>query len=303
MERRASRRRTAARRCSRPGSRGGTTASSSGGARPGALLRCPAGYENDYGIEPNNSLRQASSHANVDVAVNSKTDFDDEPQLRQSLRTPRRGPRRLGDVRRAVRTSVAVDAPRVAVSIRTFRPKFRSRLYDNADGVNRFTGSATLNNRPTSWFTQRAIVGIDYTGEDARAIERFAPPELAPLLSAATAGGSIGQTLRHNSIITADYSGTAKFDLTSSLGLDVDRRTVLQHGAQSELLSADRLPGSGRRDGELGAIQARQRKRRPSTRPSAPMASSSSRWRDRLFVIGRSPRRQQQRVRRGASSG
>ena len=69
-------------------------------------------------------------------------------------------------------------------------------------GVNRFTGSITLNNRRTSWFTQRAIVGIDYTREDARAIERFAPPQLAPLLSAAAAGGRIGQTLRHNTIIT-----------------------------------------------------------------------------------------------------
>src|SRR5262249_54259486 len=96
-------------------------------------------------------------------------------------------------------------------------PEMEQQLYDNASGINRFTGSATLNNRPLSWFTQRAVLGLDYSGEDARGIERFAPPQLAAFLSAAQAAGRIGQTLRHTSIITGDYNGTAKFDLTPSL--------------------------------------------------------------------------------------
>src|SRR5262249_58317443 len=57
----------------------------------------------------------------------------------------------------------------------------------------------------------------DYSGEDARGLERFAPPQMAAFLSAAQAAGRIGQTLRHTSIITGDYNGTAKFDVTPAL--------------------------------------------------------------------------------------
>jgi hypothetical protein len=138
-------------------------------------------------------------------------------------------------------------------------------LYDNADGVNRFTASGTLNNRLTSWFTQRAIVGIDYTGEDARAIEHFAPPDIAPLLSAATAGGSIGQTLRHNTIITADYSGTAKVSLTSNL---VSSTSVGGQFYNTELnsssLSAIGFPAPGVETVNSGTTGA-PRKAKPST--------------------------------------
>ena len=47
-------------------------------------------------------------------------------------------------------------------------------------------------------------------------IERFAPPNLAPLMGAA-ATGRIGQTLRRNTMITADYAGTAKFNLNQAV--------------------------------------------------------------------------------------
>jgi outer membrane receptor protein involved in Fe transport len=98
-----------------------------------------------------------------------------------------------------------------------FPPEVPQQLYDNSQGINRFTGSATLNHRPTSWFSHRLITGIDYTGSDSRALERFAPPDLAPFLGPVVAAGQIFQTLRNNSVITADYSGTARANLTSSI--------------------------------------------------------------------------------------
>jgi hypothetical protein len=58
-------------------------------------------------------------------------------------------------------------------------PEVPQQLYDNSEAIDRFTGSGTITNRPTSWFTQRAIVGLDYAGSDARALERFAPPDVA----------------------------------------------------------------------------------------------------------------------------
>ena len=97
------------------------------------------------------------------------------------------------------------------------RLKSPQQYWDNADGINRFTGSGTITNQLTRWFTQRAIVGIDYTGEDARALEKFAAPALSRRPCRRIRGGRIGQTLRHNTIITTDYNGTAKFDLTSAI--------------------------------------------------------------------------------------
>ena len=79
------------------------------------------------------------------------------------------------------------------------------------------TGSTTLTNRPADWFTHRVIAGLDYTGDDSRSIEKFAPPAMAALLPASSAGGRIQQTLRHNTIATGDYSGTAKFAVTPSV--------------------------------------------------------------------------------------
>ncbi|MEP6491350.1 MAG: SusC/RagA family TonB-linked outer membrane protein [bacterium] len=187
------------------------------GARDQVRYYVSAGYENDYGIEPNNSLRQASAHTNIDVAVNSKTDFSGSLNL-VNLSEHLGADLGLSAMFGAeFGHSLLWTAPAGRGFYSNFPPEVTQKLYDNADGINRFTASGTLNNRPTSWFTQRAIVGLDYTGEDARGIEHFAPPELAALLSAATAGGSISQTLRHNSIISADYSGTAKFNLTSNL--------------------------------------------------------------------------------------
>src|SRR5205823_12420365 len=72
-------------------------------------------------------------------------------------------------------------------------------------------------NRPADWFTHRVIAGLDYTGDDSRSIEKFAPPAMAALLPASSAGGRIQQTLRHNTILTTDYSGTARFSLASSV--------------------------------------------------------------------------------------
>jgi TonB-linked SusC/RagA family outer membrane protein len=173
-------------------------------------------YENDLGIEPNNSLRRVSAHANLNLAVTQALDIGTSLNFVQSNT-------HLG-------TDVGVSAmfgaelahpllftkPGAAGFYPNVPPQFAQTVYDNSDGVNRFTGSVTMNHRPTNWFSQRAIVGIDYTGEDARALEKFAPPDLAPF-ALANPTGQITQTLLGSTLATADYSGTAKFDLTHSL--------------------------------------------------------------------------------------
>ena len=254
------------------------------GARDQVRYYLSAGYENDYGIEPNNSLRQASLHTNVDVAINSKTDFA------ASLNFVNLSGHLGADQGLSAMFITQFGHPLLWTApagrgfFSNFPPEVPQRLYDNADGVNRFTASGTLNNRLTSWFTQRAIVGIDYTGEDARAIEHFAPPEIAPLLSAATAGGSIGQTLRHNSIITADYSGTAKVSLTSNL---VSSTSVGGQFYNTELntssLSAIGFPAPGVETVNSGTTSAPSQSQTINTTIGA-YGEQQFAWHDRFFV-------------------
>ena len=172
-------------------------------------------WQNDKGVEPNNSSKQFSAHANVNVAAMPKLDIG------TSLNFVRLN-NHLG-VDGGVSAMLGAQLGHIDIfpDGRGFfpdqPPEIPQTLYDNADFVNRFTGSVTFNHRPLDWLSHRLIVGLDYTSETGQSLERFAPPELAPLLSPLSAAGTIAQVLRQNATVTADYSATAKVNLTSSL--------------------------------------------------------------------------------------
>ncbi|HEY9448268.1 MAG TPA: TonB-dependent receptor, partial [Gemmatimonadaceae bacterium] len=172
-------------------------------------------YQNDLGIEPNNSLRQFSSHANLTVTPGQKVDVG------VSVNYVDRSSHLGADVGASPMLGAEMGHALIFPGARGFFPNFPpevpQQLYDNFQGINRFTGSGTLNHRPTTWFSHRLITGIDYTGGDSRALERFAPPELAQFLGPVVAAGQIFQTLRNNTVYTADYSATARANLTSSI--------------------------------------------------------------------------------------
>ncbi|HTE46043.1 MAG TPA: SusC/RagA family TonB-linked outer membrane protein [Gemmatimonadaceae bacterium] len=254
------------------------------GARDLIRYYLASSFENDYGIEPNNSLRQASVHANVDVAINPKTDFS------SSLNFVNLSSHLGADVGLSAMFGAEFGHPLLFPTpagrgfYSNFPPDIPQKLYDNADGINRFTASGTLNNRLTSWFTQRAIVGIDYTGEDARAIEHFAPPDLAAVLPAAFAGGRIGQTLRHNSIITADYSGTAKVKLGSSVMSSTSVGGQFYNTElNSSFLGSTGFPAPGVETVTSGTTVAPTQTETINTTIGG-YAEQQFAWRDRLFV-------------------
>jgi TonB-linked SusC/RagA family outer membrane protein len=172
-------------------------------------------YENSYGIEPNNALRQFSTRANLNTSFGPKTEL--VTSLNYGVRSEHLGADQGASTMIGAEYGHPVLFPKARGFYPNYPPEVPQQIYDNAVGVNRFTGSTTLtNNAWVPWLSDRVTVGIDYTTEDARAIERFAPPELAPFLGAA-ATGRIGQTLRRNTVITADYAGTAKANVTSTI--------------------------------------------------------------------------------------
>ena len=172
------------------------------------------GYQNDYGVEPNNNMRKASTHANIGVPVAATTDVN------VSLNFLNVDAHLGADAGASAMLNSIGGHRRIYTPFRGFfaaPPEVPQQLYDNASEVQHFTGGVTVSNTPIAWLTQRGIIGLDYMNEDARAIEKFAPPALPPFLSAAAAAGRIGQTLRRNAIITGDYSGTASFTVTPAL--------------------------------------------------------------------------------------
>jgi TonB-dependent SusC/RagA subfamily outer membrane receptor len=173
-------------------------------------------YEDDRGIEQNNSLHQFGAHANLNVAPSAKYDLGTSLNYVQG--TYHTG----ADVGLSALLGAELGHPLVfAVPgaegfYPNVPPSVPQTLFDNVAGINRFTGSATLNHHPVSWFSQRLIAGVDYTGEDARGLEKFAPPELAPF-TLGNAAGRIGQTLTTTSLTSFDYNGTVKVNLTPAL--------------------------------------------------------------------------------------
>jgi TonB-linked SusC/RagA family outer membrane protein len=201
-------------------------------------------YQNDLGVEPNNSLRQFGFHANLNLAPTPTINFATSLNfvtLSSHLGADLGASALLGAI-----AGHSVLFPSARGFFPNFPPEVPQTLYDNAQGINRFTGSGTLTHRPTSWFTQRLVVGIDQTSDDSRAIEHFAPPALAAFIGSAAAGGSIGQTLRHATVTSADYSGTAKLSITPSLTASTSLGGQLYRTElSSSFLGGTGFPGQG----------------------------------------------------------
>jgi len=172
-------------------------------------------YQNDLGIEPNNSIRQFSGHANLNLTASPQLDVATSLNYVQGMY-------HLGvDVGLSSMLGaefahpLVFSVPGADGFYPNVPPQVPQTLFDNSDGITRFTGSVTLTNRPASWLTQRVIVGLDNTGEDGRTLERFAPPALAPF-TLGDPTGRIGQTLTNTTVTSADYTATARAALSSA---------------------------------------------------------------------------------------
>ncbi len=172
-------------------------------------------YNDEEGIEPNNFGKSFSGRANLSFSPSNKIDVQTNlGYVRSSMHLGADGglsPLFTG----MYGHSLLFPANR---GFLISPPEVPQRLYDNSSQVNRFTGGTTFNHRPVAWFSHRLVMGIDFTSDDARALERFATPDLAPFLAAfGSAPGRIAQTLRNNTFVSGDYSGTARLKLSSKI--------------------------------------------------------------------------------------
>src|SRR5260221_288454 len=169
-----------------------------------------------------------------------------------------------------------------------YTPDVPQTLYDNAQGVRRFIGSATLTHRPTDWLSHRLLVGVDETGDDSRAIEKFtADPAIVGLIGAVAAGGSIGQALRDNTIVTTQYSAKAKATLrsgvtaTSSVGGQFYRTEL-----NASFLGGTGFPGYGVETVNSASTPAPSTQAQTLNTTIGAYGQEQFGWRDRLYLTG-----------------
>ncbi|HEY4129099.1 MAG TPA: TonB-dependent receptor, partial [Gemmatimonadaceae bacterium] len=254
------------------------------GGRDQARYYAAVGYQNDYGIEPNNLQREFSTHMNLSTALGPKTDISTSfnfVDLSTHLGADAGASAMLGAI-----AGHSLLFPAAAGFYPNFPVAVPQQLYDNAQGINRFTGSLTANNQLTPWFTHRVILGLDYTGEDNRAIEHFAPTSLASFLSAAAASGRIGQTLRRTSMITADYAGTAKFDLTHALNSSTSFGGQFNNSeVNASVLGGTGFPAQGVETVSALANASAPTQTQTTNTTIGGYGQEQISWRDRLFLV------------------
>jgi len=242
-------------------------------------------YEKDQGIEPNNSLHQFSLHANLDIAPSDKLNIGSSlnfVDLRNHL-----GVDGGASVMFASVFGHQVVFPRARGFGLNFLPEVTQHLWDNTQDVSRFTASGRIEHNPIPAFTQRLIVGIDHTGDDSRSLERFAPPDLAVLLPPATAAGRIRQTLRQGAVITADYVGTARFNLMSSLSSSSSvGGQLFRTESNTSVLGGTGFPGAGIETVSGVAVPDPPSQSQVLNTTIGAYAEQKFGWNDRLYLTG-----------------
>ncbi|MDQ3995397.1 MAG: SusC/RagA family TonB-linked outer membrane protein [Gemmatimonadota bacterium] len=241
-------------------------------------------YDDDKGIEPNNSARRFTGHANITVAPSEKIDVTSSINLIRGLT-------HLGtDYGASTLWSAQYSSPLTVNSgLRGFNlmpPEAVWALYDNTQDVSRFTGSLQFNHRPISWLSQRLTVGIDQTTEDNQGLSRFAPPEYRQFLSATNARGSLLQDIRNITYYTADYGGTANFDLTSALSsaTSIGGQFYQKRLATSQATGRE-FPAPGLRTVRAAAIREGSQDYQANTTIGVYLQQQLG-WQDRLFLTG-----------------
>lgn len=202
-------------------------------------------YYDEEGIEPNNGGKGFSGRANVTFAPSSRLDVQTSMGYVRSS-THLGADAGLSPLFNTMFGHSAVFGPATRGFALT-PPEVSQELYDNSAAINRFTGGTTVDHRPADWFSHRLTVGVDFTSDDSRALERFAPPDLAPFLAGfGSARGRIAQTLRNNTYVTGDYAGTARVNLnpdltsSSSIGANFVRKHL-----NTSVLAAVNFPAPG----------------------------------------------------------
>jgi len=245
-----------------------------------------SGYDTDKGIEPNNHLDRYTGSANLNITPGSTVDVN--ARVGYVTGTTHLGADYgVGTIPGAVYGSpLSAGTLSRGFGLAGYPPEVTWGLFDNSQELNRFTGGITLNHRPLDWFTHRLIVGLDQTAEDNVYLASFVPVEWRPLFSATAARGQVQQDRRDITYGNADYSATARFNISSALASNTS------FGAQyyrkrirtSQALGQE-FPAPGLKTAAAAAIRQGSQDWQTNTTIGF-YAQQQFGWNDRLFLTG-----------------
>ncbi|HXB23329.1 MAG TPA: TonB-dependent receptor [Gemmatimonadaceae bacterium] len=161
-----------------------------------------------------------------------------------------------------------------------------SGVFANTQDLNGFTGTATVTNRPTSWFSHRLIIGYDQRNETNQGLTNFMPASVAQFFTPTAAEGSNLIQNRNEQTTTLDYAGTFSVPIVAAI------KSNTSLGAQwysnhldSTDVNASEFPGPG-----VSAVSAAAVIRTDgdfvTNNTLGFYAQQQFNWRDRLFITG-----------------
>jgi len=243
-------------------------------------------WEDNNGIQPNNSQRRYTGHLNLTIAPNDKTDFSSSLNVVKAKTHLDEDSNGIGPW-----FSGLLGHPlRFAPAFRGFwdgPPEYHWNTRDNTQDLSRLTGSLRFAHRPTSWLRHSLTVGLDYTGEDNRALTIFLPEQYRQFSGGSLfTNGHIFQEIRNLTHYTADYGASVQVSLLPAL---VSTTSVGWQFYQKRLVTTQAngtgFPGPGVETVSATAARTTTEDHLTNTMVGA-FAQQQFGWRNRLFITG-----------------
>lgn len=166
-------------------------------------------------------------------------------------------------------------------------PPEADRAMQDWQNINRFTGSATMNFKPLSWMTHRLVAGTDFSQEKNQELLPYLTNDTLRYFWGQQANGYKYQNRREIVYNTYDYTGTAHFDVTSSLN------SATSFGAQYYTKHFSSITAEGDFFPAPGLVTISSAATKPTTSDDfldnntlGYYAQQQFGWRDRLFLTG-----------------
>jgi TonB-linked SusC/RagA family outer membrane protein len=169
-------------------------------------------YDNDHGLYVNNYQTRNNGRANVQATPSSKTDFSiNAGYLQSRLNLPQNDNNEFSPI-----ASAELGAPvnNATHGYSFLTPDQTDQLLTTQD-VERFTGGATGNFRPTGWLTLTGVGGIDVTDRND---ELLYPVAAIPgAISANDFTGTAASNPFQTYVYTAQFNAAAQYGLGSTI--------------------------------------------------------------------------------------
>jgi TonB-linked SusC/RagA family outer membrane protein len=256
-----------------------------GGGTSALRYRVSGGYDRNEGVESTNNDNNYTARANLGIFPNDKIDIAVSTGYNVN------------------KTNLSVEAGYGGTTFTTYYmdpgtigtpsmgfdsglPSAYHEQYQLFQAINRFTGSATVNHHPVSWFNQRLTLGIDDGYEDSEELSAV-HHDLSGFFGTDADSGFKNVFIRDTKIFTSSYVAnlvlpvTSAFRSTTSLGGD-----IIKHDSKFQDGSGTDFPAPGLTS--LSSTTAAQVTGEPDTLDNTVgvFAQEEVAWNNRVFITG-----------------